>query len=108
MWFVQKVGVDERGEIDRVQWQAANTTTNSWIGQPLIVPVIAVVDAALMGKVGSVVPSEEGGGRTVQGPYIRTFARAGGSEGIEADPSGGEQRSLYDLPRLLAGQISPG
>lgn len=105
MWMIQKIGVDSDGEIDRVQWQSANTTMNSWIGQPAIVPIIDVVDAVLVNRVGSVVAVAGGG--TVQGPYVRTFAHPSGIEGIEADPANGEQRTLWDLPRLRQGQMEP-
>lgn len=103
MWMIQKVGVNGDGDIDRVQWQVARTDTNTWVGQPAIVPVIVVVDAVLDGKVGSVVPV--GDGLTAQGPYVKTFVRADGTEGIEADPSDMEGRSLFDLPRLAARQV---
>lgn len=95
MWLIQKVGVGEAGEIDRVQWQRADTSRNAWVGEPEIAQVIAVVDAVLIGKVGSYFPGEGG-----QGPYVRTTVDAHGVEGIETDPSNGDARSLLDLPRL--------
>ncbi|NVD74526.1 hypothetical protein HUX88_28995 [Duganella sp. BJB1802] len=95
MWLIQKIGLNEAGEIDRVQWQRADTSRNAWVGAPEIVPVIDVVDAVLISKVGSSFASEGG-----QGPYVRTTVGANGVEGIEADPSDGNTRSLLDLPRL--------
>lgn len=98
MWMIQKIGVGADGNIDRVQWQVANTTHDSWIGKSEVVPVIKVVDEVLIGRVGSAIPI--GNDRSVQGPYVRTLALGGGVEGIEADSSDGETRSLFDLPRL--------
>lgn len=96
--MIQKVGLGVDGNIDCVQWQAANTSHNAWVGTPVEVPVIRVVDEVLIGRVGSVLLLE--GGFSTQGPYVRTIELGGGVEGIEADPSEGETRSLLDLPRL--------
>lgn len=95
MWLIQKVGLDKAGEIQRVEWQRADTSRNAWVGVPEIASVIEVVDEVLIGTVGTHFPGEGG-----QGPYVRTVVGAHGIEGIEADSSTGDRRSLLDLPRL--------
>jgi|SRR5476651_2330827 len=98
MWMIQKVAVDEAGHISSVQWQRVDTSTNSWVGMARVAPLIEVVDAVTIGRVGSVFPAPNG--NTVQGPYVRTFVHGNSKEEIVADTANGETRSLLDLPRL--------
>ena len=98
MFMIQKVGVDERGRVDRVQWQAADTSRNAWVGQPAIVPVAEVVHQVNRGRVGTVFLT--GAGSSTQGPYLRTVVDDAGREWVEADDSHGDDRSLLDMPRL--------
>ena len=98
MFVIQKISVDARGHIDRVQWQPLDQAGTSWVGPPSIVPVAEVVRELREHRVGSVVAA--GGGVAKLGPYARTAIESDGTRGIEDDLSEWCESSLSDLPRL--------
>jgi hypothetical protein len=99
MWLVQKIGLDAKGEIDRVQWQEANVQTNAWVGHPRVSPLSDVLQEMLTAAVAL---HFEGGGHALCGPALSRVVLASGQESIETaiDRSGAGRRSVWDLPRL--------
>jgi hypothetical protein len=98
MFVIQKVSVDERKRIDRVQWQRLDDASRSLMGSPEVVAVREVVHELRSQPVGTVVCTRKGA--TKLGPYVRPLVDRDGTEGIEDDFSDWCDSSLFDLPRL--------
>jgi len=98
MFMIQAVAVDSRDRVDRVQWQAADTQTNQWVGAPSVVRIIEVVDRLNRGdRVGTVFPTLVG---TTQGPWTKVVVDGNGKEWVETDTTPDDRRTLLDLPRM--------
>jgi hypothetical protein len=94
---IRKIGLDAGGRIDRVEWQEADPQTNTWVGEPSIVPVADVVALLRDGvPVETVIPTDEGG--TVPGPKLRVITYANGMTSIAAV---GNSISLVNLPWIV-------
>lgn len=97
MYFVRRIGLDVGGRIDRVEWQRGDPQTRQWVGDPVTVPVIDVVDRLQIENVGTVFWAD---GHTVLGPNLHTVVDHRGVESVETLPTETPGRTLMDMPRL--------
>lgn len=85
MFVIQKVSVNERARVDRVQWQRLDDASTSWMGSPEVVSVREVLHELRNQRVGTMVDMRRGAFKL--GPYVRPLVERDGTEGIEDDLS---------------------
>lgn len=98
---IRRIGVDNDGNIDRVEWQEFDSHKGKWIGRPSICGVLRIAHH-LRERVGPVFLSFDG--HTVDPRMVRLRSGMAPTTGpviyVDIDDTGSDRQTILDLPRL--------